>query len=54
MCGGREVERNEWYTQGDISHVIAGAHLIVNKVKGGKNKWRKAKAQVIQSWQSHK
>ncbi len=33
--GGREVERNE-YAQGDISHVTAGAYLIVNKVKGGR------------------
>jgi len=41
--GGREVVRNE-YAQGDISHVIANAHLIVNKVKGEKYKWRKAKA----------
>ena len=33
-----EEEKNE-YTQGDISHVIACAHLIVR----GEDKWRKVK-----------
>jgi hypothetical protein len=33
--GGGEVERYEW-AQRDISHVMSGAYLIVNKMKGGK------------------
>jgi hypothetical protein len=41
--GGREVERNEYSTQGDISHVIAGAHLIIDKMKGGEGQVEESK-----------